>query len=259
MPYIRRTYITNAAILFMILVIPGISLAFGGGPEKRLPDGIHEIDKRTVFSIGVFGMAEKSNYFYGLGISDKEIAELNFDKGDGLNYSGGLMAEVCFDFTFSIQIRASLNNLSGKLKSDYYLPIMNDQYAKTEHELKTELFYVSSDLLLKYIPFCGFYLMGGGSFSVPIISYYQHTVKIASDMIEYSDHSVSRTFNKIKIEKPEKRISVKGGIGYSIPLIEESLYLTPEINIEIPMNNILKNTKSKVYNYSGVMGLVFEL
>jgi hypothetical protein len=261
--YKTRSLIKGGILIScLFLIIPFVVIsAPGENPwRKSNPGGIHEIDSRTTFSIGGYFNANYLQFKNGLGMLDNDINDLNFNKGTGKNYSGGIMMEVSFYSSLSLQLRAGLCNNSGLMKTDYYLPFIGDKYFKTEHELKIELFYLTAELLCKYNLTRWLYLTGGASYGIPIKSNYQHSVKIISDEIEYYDHSAQKTFNKIKIENVEKRISVKAGIGFPITIIRDNLYLVPEFNAEMPLNKSIKNSDFKESNYyNALMGIMFEL
>jgi hypothetical protein len=216
-------------------------------------------DPITPISIGIFGSGVYTKYQGSFGYIDNDLAGLNFENGEGINYSGGAFIEIYLYSDFSIRLRGLLDNESGKMKTDYYLPIINDKFAKTEHELRIKVFYISLDLLFKYDLSENIYLLAGGSYGIPFIHKYSHNVKISSDEISYGDGTTEKTFDEKEIPGLNKKISLKAGAGFNIPIIYNRLYVSPEILFEAPLSKIIPTSTWKSKSLFGSFIFKYEL
>jgi hypothetical protein len=216
-------------------------------------------DAMIPLSIGIIGNGVYNKYYGSFGNSNGDLADLNFENGDGLNYSGGLFLESYLFNDFSLQLRILIDNNSGKMKTDYYLPIIDDKFAKTEHELKINIFYLSFDILGKIDLSEKYYIFAGGSFGIPLIHKYTQTVKIASAEISYENGLTEKTMSELDILKFNNKISFKGGLGFNIPIIPDKLFLSPEISIEIPLTKTVSGTNWETKSILGSLIIKYEL
>jgi hypothetical protein len=200
----------------------------------------------TFFSLGAIGCGNYNVYFGNFGIFERGMLISSFNNGTGQNFSGGIVAEINLFIGFSLQLRMLLENKSGKMKSEYLLPIYNDRYAKTEHNLDVKLYYYSFDLMLKYNFISNLYIVTGASYGQPKVYKYQLTVKILSDEISYENDLMQKTFSENRIMNMVKKYSLRFGLGYDIPVISNSLFISPEVGYDHPLHNIVSDSEWKV-------------
>jgi hypothetical protein len=261
--HIRSITIVPFIILFMLK----FEFCFSGEDKKKSDSSLafmHHGDVITPdptipISIGIFGSGLYTRYQGSFGNIDNNLSGLNFENGSGVNYSAGTFVEFYLFSDFSLLLRGILENESGKMKTDYYLPIINDQFATTEHELRIKIFYISLDLLLKYDLSENIYILGGGSYGIPFIHKYSHNVKIISDEISYSDGTTEKTFDEKEIPSFNNKISFKAGLGFNIPIVHDRLYLSPEFIFEGLLSKITSNSNWKSNNLFGSLIFKYEL
>jgi hypothetical protein len=215
--------------------------------------------KETFFSFGVIGYGNYNTYKGSFGIFEKGISCSSFDGGRGFEISGGVLFGFNIFTDFSIQLRALLENKSGKMKSEYFLPIYNDRYAKTEHNLDIKLYYYSFDFLLKYNIISRLNIISGASFGLPRINKYQLSVKILSDEISYENDQEEKCFEESQIMNASKRFSLKFGLGFDIPFLSDYLFVSPELIYDHPMNNIVTDSEWRVGSFNIAIILKLEL
>jgi hypothetical protein len=216
-------------------------------------------DPLIPFAFGIFANGVYNKYTGSFGTFENNLSCLNFENGEGISYSFGFLLECHFFTDISLQLRCMVDNKSGKMKKDYYLPIVNDKYARTTHELRMNLFYLSFDLLVKLDLSEKFYFFLGGSYGIPEIHKFEQNVKIASDEISYENGISEKSFGEKEITGMKNKISCKGGIGYNIPFIQDKLYLSPEISVEFPFTKIVSGSSWESRGFFGSIILKYEL
>jgi hypothetical protein len=205
------------------------------------------------FSFGVFVNGLFNKYQGEFSISEYRPSNPGFDKGSAIQFSGGIFTEAIFIPDCAIQLRVAFENKSALMKIDNSLPIINEGYAGFEHSLTINLHYLSLDVLLKYNFLKDLYFIGGASYGIPLQHRYEYKVDILSGNVSYENGATEKIIANKNIINVKPLFSLKGGFGFSFPIVSDIFYLSPELNLEIPITKIITDSKLKVNSFSGAL------
>jgi len=150
-----------------------------------------------------------------------------FMRGTWHTPSFHIAAEIPMTSELAFQPRISYNDLSGKLDQNEFGSVPSSSSETFTYRT------IGADALLKYSVVGGLHVLGGAGIGAAI----QSTYTAGSNSVHSSIMTGSQMPNT-----PRVLFTGIAGAGYDVPLSEDRMWITPEVDYTVPLNNLAQGT-----------------
>lgn len=161
-------------------------------------------------------------------------------KGSSFSFSIGYENYLSNDFSYSLGLSYEKYYLYDL--TNYNIPIINNNYATTEHKAELNLNYFALQSFLKYEIINNFKILTGFSYGILNKSTYNHIVKLKSDEIIYEGNLKEKKFTDKNLDKALNDFSLLIGFAYRMPFIFSNYGIEINPNYNIRLNKLIKQT-----------------
>jgi len=168
-------------------------------------------------------------------------------KGSSFSFSIGYENYLSNDFSYSLGISFQKYYLYDL--TNYNIPIINNNYALTEHKAELNLNYFALQSFLRYEITNNFKILTGFSYGILNKSTYNHIVKLKSDEIIYEGNLKEKKFTDKNLDDVNNDLSFLVGAAYRIPFIFSNYGIEINPNYNIRLNKLIKKGNLNVNSF----------
>jgi len=161
-------------------------------------------------------------------------------KGSSFSFSIGYENYISNDFSYNLGLSYEKYYLYDL--TNYNIPIINNNYATTEHKAELNLNYFALQSFLKYEIINNFKILTGFSYGILNKSTYNHIVKLKSDEIIYEGNLKEKKFTDKNLDNALNDFSLLIGFAYRMPFIFSNYGIEINPNYNIRLNKLIKQT-----------------
>ena len=210
------------------------NLIYQGTLEDIIIEKVSEIN--FSFDINYFITNGRFNIFE----NNEPILLFENLKGSSFSFSIGYENYISNDFSYNLGLSYEKYYLYDL--TNYNIPIINNNYATTEHKAELNLNYFALQSFLKYEIINNFKILTGFSYGILNKSTYNHIVKLKSDEIIYEGNLKEKKFTDKNLDNALNDFSLLIGFAYRMPFIFSNYGIEINPNYNIRLNKLIKQT-----------------
>jgi len=202
--------------------------------------------------VGINAQTEFSVHNGDINFSESLIPCCRFDKGNGVNFIGGINSEYWLTGgEFALNAFLNYKSLSSNFTANPDPVYYKNDTLRTEIKFSNSISYIQFALGGKYrIDLSHFYVGAGLRFDILLDNNFEHTERVTSVNHSFNDGSTSRKINSGKIDDLSNLIvnpEIKVGYDFNLGL---GLYASPNVAMSFNLNEIADRTNWKAFNFA---------
>ncbi len=213
-------------------------------PAERVLKIDADIDKVSSINLSAGYKLNSSTGIFTIYENNEPV--LKFDKGSGNSFMFALSYEKYLTSTVAFEAGFCYDKYFTSMSTGYLIPIINDNYALTNHTAEINLSYAVINIALKYEFVKNFRLITGFYYGFPLKTEYNHMVNLVSDEIIYDGDLREKKFENITLGDVSGRTILSAGLGYRIPFIISNVGLEISGMYLYGLNKIFTNGDLKI-------------